>query len=148
MEARVKQDDFQKLLAAAEVAATPQHYILDAEGNVVPEFDLHVWAAWMERKDRKLASDTIETPKGPRLVSTVFLGLDHRFGGGGAPVIFETMTFRPMTGQEIKARDRLFKSDTGWEWTEDDEFPMERYCSLQEALKGHDEAVAKLRAIK
>jgi hypothetical protein len=27
------------------------------------------------------------------IVSTVFIGLDHNFGGGAAPMLFETMIF-------------------------------------------------------
>jgi hypothetical protein len=30
---------------------------------------------------------------GPYRVSTVFLGVNHNFGGGGAPILWETMVF-------------------------------------------------------
>lgn len=47
-------------------------------------------------------------------VSTVFLGLDHRFGRDGDPVLFETMVFRDGHGEE-----------------------GERYCTWQQAEAGH-----------
>lgn len=48
------------------------------------------WARFFENtKDRIVAKDQIGEAK----VSTVFLGLDHRFGDDGPPLIFETMIF-------------------------------------------------------
>lgn len=64
-------------------------YVLDEHGEARPEPDLFVWARWFERRDRILQ----QTRVGPCLVSTVFLGLDHRFGFGGPPVLWETMIF-------------------------------------------------------
>jgi hypothetical protein len=46
------------------------------------------WAQWFETADRVVASTTI----GAARVSTVFLGIDHRFGKG-PPLLFETMVF-------------------------------------------------------
>jgi hypothetical protein len=63
-------------------------YILNAAGQPVPEPDLFKWAHWYEA-DRKSVGCT---KVGGILVSTVFLGLDHRFGPG-APLLWETMTF-------------------------------------------------------
>jgi len=34
-----------------------------------------------------------KTKIGDVVISTVFLGLDHRMGGGGPPIVFETMVF-------------------------------------------------------
>lgn len=64
-------------------------YILD--GHVaVPEPDLMKWAAWFEKKDsRRVANITL----GEARISTVFLGIDHSFGYGGRPLLFETMIF-------------------------------------------------------
>lgn len=59
-------------------------------------------------------------------ISTVWLGLDHGFGGG-KPIIFETMVFPRKTGEV----------DYG------DELEQERYCTEEEALKGHKEMVKK-----
>lgn len=61
-----------------------------------------------------------ETLPNGKFVSTVWLGLDHSLTGE-APLIFETMVF----------------SEKG-KW---DELDMERYATLEEARKGHDEMV-------
>lgn len=63
-------------------------YTLD--GHVPVECnDLLTWAKWFESADIHVAN---EERDGVR-VSTVFLGLDHRFGGNGPPILFETMIF-------------------------------------------------------
>lgn len=66
-----------------------EHYIL--EGRTVIPADLMTWAKWFEehREDRMLWQDHV----GERWVSTVFLGLDHRMGEIGPPLLFETMVF-------------------------------------------------------
>jgi len=54
-------------------------YVLDENGQPVAEPDVLKWARWFERKDvRRVASDDV----GDVNISTVFLGLDHAFGGG------------------------------------------------------------------
>ena len=55
-------------------------------------------------------------------ISTVWLGIDHRFLGEGPPVIFETMVF----GGELD------------EW-------CERYTTLEAAEAGHEQMVAEVR---
>lgn len=50
--------------------------------------ELMDWAKWYETADRHVANDTVGDVK----VSTVFLGLDHNWGGG-VPLLFETMIF-------------------------------------------------------
>lgn len=62
-------------------------YKLDRR-RAVPCPDLLEWARWLETADRAVARAKI----GPLTVSTVFLGLDHAFGGG-PPLLFETMIF-------------------------------------------------------
>jgi hypothetical protein len=76
---------------------------------------------WMQqnRDARRVAftqiTDDIE-------VSTVFLGLDHNFGDGDKPVLFETLVFGgPMNGY------------------------MDRYENWFEAEQGHQEIVDKVR---
>ena len=54
-------------------------------------------------------------------VSTVWLGLDHSFGGG-KPLIFETMVFKGKGNSDLD---------------------MERYSTLEEAVKGHKRIVKK-----
>lgn len=85
-------------------------YILDEEGNAVPEHDLLKWAAWFEdATNRVVAKDSFGKIK----VSTVFLGLDHSFDEG-EPILWETMVFGGELDQE-----------------------MDRYGSLEDAKEGH-----------
>lgn len=62
-----------------------------------------------------------------RVVSTVWLGLNHRFEDG-PPLIFETMVFPQQNN-----------------WGEED---MERYSTLEEAKEGHERMVDKWRGKK
>lgn len=61
-------------------------YILD--GKVPRPASLMEWARWFETADRHVAKDML----GDVRISTVFLGINHRFGPG-TPLIFETMIF-------------------------------------------------------
>lgn len=54
-----------------------------------PCHDIMEWARWFETADRIVAQDNV----GDVRISTVFLGIDHRFGDDGPPLIFETMIF-------------------------------------------------------
>lgn len=83
------------------------------DGKVVP-CSLMEWAKWLEshRTERIIR----QTKKDDTLVSTVFLGLDHGFGG--RPQWFETM---------------VFKDDTGGA-----DLDMHRYETLEEAKSGHE----------
>jgi hypothetical protein len=71
--------------------------------------------------EKKVVSST-ELPGGV-WVSTVLLGMDHRFGGVGPPIIFETMVF--------ESRDNLGELD------------CDRYCTREEAELGHEAMVTK-----
>lgn len=53
-------------------------------------------------------------------VSTVWLGIDHSFGGNSAPIIFETMIFSAAPDAD----------ELCW-----------RYSTEEEALEGHERAV-------
>ena len=90
------------------------HYILNEQGEPVLEPDFLVWARWFETADRRVARDVIDGV----IVSTVFLGLDHRFIGDGPPVLYESMVFG------------------------DTEEHMWRYSTREQALAGH-QALAK-----
>jgi hypothetical protein len=91
-------------------------YILDNDNNPVPCDDTIEWGKFFENNDRRRVA---ATELGPDItISTVFLGLDHRFGEGN-PVLFETMVF-------------------GGEY---DQY-TERYCTWGEAERGHEQAVA------
>src|SRR6266550_2292491 len=63
------------------------HYILD--GHQAVPVDLMTWAHWFEKAERHVANEMI----GDVRISTVFLGLDHRYGDDGPPLLFETMVF-------------------------------------------------------
>jgi len=93
----------------------PMHtIILDDDGEPRPA-DLLEWVRWFETADRTV----IQTTVGDVLISTVFLGLDHRLGAAGLPVLWETMIF----GGDHDGRQT-------------------RYTSRLEALIGHATAVA------
>ena len=89
-------------------------YILDKNGNPKKEKDLLVWGRWFNTADRKVARTNI----GKTLISTVFLGLDHRFVGQGRPILYETMVF----GGKLN-------------------YKMKQYCTKEEAIKGHNAMV-------
>jgi hypothetical protein len=55
-------------------------------------------------------------------VSTVFLGTDHDFFGQGVPLVFETMVF-----EDDKIGCQIY---------------MDRYSTWDEALAGHNKAIA------
>ena len=73
----------------------PRHthlkYVLDAEGNPVPEPDHLTWGRWCENNDNIILKQ--DTLPGDVLVSTVFLGIDHNLRDGGPPLLWETMIF-------------------------------------------------------
>jgi len=96
-----------------------RYYILDEQGEPTPCADLHAWAEWMENHHRRQLAVT--DVGGLFFVSTVFLGIDHRFYGDGPPVLWETMTFTSETNQPL-----------GEQW---------RYASKAKALNGHARAV-------
>jgi len=77
-----------KFMAEMERAASGLRYY-DMDGNPM---SAAAWAEMFEgarNKERQLAV----TDVGGYRVSTVWLGLDQRFGGYGPPLIFETMVF-------------------------------------------------------
>ncbi len=92
--------------------------ILDGK-TVVPIDDLKTWATAQEIGKRRVGLDHVGTYR----VSTVFLGLDHGFGG--SPLWFETMVF---TGSDSS-----------------DSF-CDRYETYAEAEAGHIYVVEALRA--
>jgi hypothetical protein len=95
-------------------------YVLNKNGDPEPCEDLVEWARQFEKGNRKLARET--TGNGD--VSTVFLGLDHSFGGS-TPILFETMVFGgPLDGEQ------------------------ERYSTKAEAMAGHLAMVAHVKTAK
>lgn len=94
-------------------------YILNGH-EAVPVDDLYEWGAWFQTANRHIAQD--EPLPGVR-VSTVFLGLDHRYGGDGPPLIFESMVFGGELDQE-----------------------MDRYSTWEEAERGHAAMIERVKA--
>lgn len=99
------------------------YYKLDSDHNPIP-CSSKEWAALYEEEaaSRRVAETFIirETR-----VSTVFLGLDHRFGDRvGLPILFETMVF----GGDGNAKE-----------------DCERYSTWREAEEGHQRMVEKWR---
>ena len=84
----------------------------DPNGNMITLID---WVNIWKKTDRVVAKTTLTNGI---VVSTVYLGVNHRWGAG-PPLIYETMTFGP------------------------DEMDMERYSTRAEAEAGHAEMVAK-----
>jgi len=99
----------------------PYYYILDDQGNPVPEPDFVKFSIWYEKTDRTVAHDEINGA----IVSTVFLAQDHLYQyGDGPPQLYETMIF----GVE----------NLGYQ---------KRYATRAEALTGHQRALDVVRKL-
>ena len=94
-------------------------YILK-NGEVVKAKNEQEWSAWFENIDNRRIDYTEINDE--VYVSTVCLGIDHRFGREGAPVIFESMAFG--LGNERQ----------------------DRYCTVAEAKEGHERMVKEIMA--
>lgn len=119
-------------------------YILDKQGNPVPERDYLAWARWYEHANRSVAF----TEFAWGAVSTVFLGLDHNFQSsaeedplGHKPVLWETMVFQNATDQERTEWESNGMPVRRWGGSRD----CRRYASREDALVGHREIVEQCR---
>jgi len=92
------------------------YYVLDGEGKPVPEPDLIKWAKCFETSPRLVRHDAL--PNGVS-VTTVFLAVDSSWSIHDPPILWGTM---------IKGG-----SHDNYE---------ERYTSREDALMGHEEALA------
>jgi hypothetical protein len=90
-------------------------------GKVPVKCSFYECGLQLQLADRRVAF----TDMGTYSVSTVFLGIDHNFGGG-PPLLFETMVFH-----------------TGIDEAED--APVQRYSTWEQAEAGHNEIVAFMR---
>jgi len=91
-------------------------YKLNERGEPVPCKDIFEFSSFFENADRVVAKTVV----GEAEVSTVFLGIDHNYGDG-PPVLWETMIFGGPHDQMQR-----------------------RYTSRQDAVHGHNAAVAVL----
>ncbi len=96
-------------------------YLWDPQTHRVWQVDdLIAWGTALQTLDRKVAKENVLGLK----ISTIFLGLDHRLGGDGPPLLFETMVFRE------------------GDWTD---LECQRYEHYEEALAGHSAIVQDVR---
>lgn len=100
-----------------------EYYILDEQRRVVPGKTLLEWGMWWETANRIVGQTRFDPDI---LVSTVFLGIDHRLWGDGPPLLFETMVFG------------ISMDDEAWQW---------RYSSWDDAETGHKATVRKVHEL-
>ena len=94
------------------------YYILKGD-RVIPEPDVITWGKWFETANRQIELTETKSLR----ISTVFLGLDHSFGDGDTPILFETMVFEHSRPAH--------------------ELACQRYATIDEARKGHELIVKK-----
>lgn len=113
-------------------------YILDENGNPVPEPNLHKWGRWFQTADRHVAKDSY----GGLDVSTIFLGLKHcsnNFDDDEGGYLFETMVFgdeeliKEVTKSPLMRDSSIFAKFLGCTDIQ------RRYKTRAEALEGHAE---------
>jgi len=96
-------------------------YVLDDQGNPQIEPDPLIWSTWFAANPEKRRVACDEAPNGV-LVSTVFLGIDHRFTPDRRSLLYETMIFGGSYDEE-----------------------MERYSTHAEALAGHAAWLSRIK---
>jgi hypothetical protein len=96
-----------------------KYYILD--GHTPIACDMDTWG----RQHGDEIHRVKWTEQGDVVISTVFLGLDHRFMGRGPPLLFETMYF-----------------------VADESIDCVRYSSWDDAVAGHDAMVRRVFKVK
>ena len=110
-------------------------YILDDANNPIP-VSLTTWSTWFGRfPNRRVAL----TQVGDFQISTVFLGINHRFcaGPGLPPLVFESMVF-----DHSEEGTQYIAMATGLHPFYEDREQL-RYCTWDEAMKGHQDLVEK-----
>ncbi len=101
------------------------YYILN-KNKKIKEVDATKWHRWFKNSNRRVDETVVGWLRKVR-ISTVFLGIDHRFGWGASsrPILFETMVF-------------------GGEY----DLHQQRYSTWDEAAQGHQEVVKMVRSSK
>lgn len=100
-----------------------RYWTLDENRNAVPTDDIHEWGRFTDDREKVTVGRT-EVDR--YFVSTVFLGMNHRFIDPGPPLLFETMIF-----------------DHGKPPGDLDQW-MDRYSTWDEAKAGHERVVTAL----
>lgn len=100
------------------------NYILKGK-LAIEEPNLLRWAEWYETHSRRVKEDFVNGYR----ISTVFLGIDHRFSVAYKrfPILFETMVFDKGSYDDLRC---------------------ERYSHWEEAEAGHKKMVAKVKKWK
>lgn len=70
------------------------------DGRTPVPCDMATWEQMFADGDRRRIARTIVSER--IVVSTVFLGLDHLWGDGGPPLVFETMAFIDAAGEDCQ----------------------------------------------
>lgn len=96
---------------------------LDSEHRVVECSSIIEWGEFLSSGDRIVEQTNLDTDI---FVSTVFLGMDHRWDNSGPPLLFETMVFG---------------------LSAEDEDMVQRYSSWDDAVTGHKATVRKVKEI-
>jgi hypothetical protein len=99
------------------------YYKLDENKNPVP---CSTYEFTMQQEQFEKFKRVAKTQLGPYTVSTVFLSIDHNWGGKGPPVLFETMIW---SDKQTDKLGEFFNFQT-------------RYCTWEEAIAGHESIVA------
>jgi len=102
---------------------------LDKNHQAVPADNVYQWAESFER-DHRVAGCELNG----LFVSTIFLGVDHNFGFGGPPLLFETMIFPGENPPENFPRIQ--------EWASTYQV---RYSTWEQAMSGHENVVRIIR---
>ncbi len=120
------------------------HYRLRGH-EVEPCYSLYKWAEWYEKADLHVARTKVLFAGEDIEVSTIFLGIDHRWHGDGPPIVFETMTFLPPEQARVFGRLRSIRHELELEGFD----TSARYSTWDEAEAGHTRIVGNVeRAAK
>ena len=117
-------------------------YILDKDKNVIPSNDVVGWGKWFETADRRVARTVLNNGK---LVSTVFMGLDHNFCGEGPPLVFETMVFPYIPWWKTYLVRWFPRLAVRQGWSKWGDLDCERTASWSEAEVAHGKMCIKWR---
>lgn len=109
------------------------HYYWVLDGHRPVPCDMLTWARWYEEayETRRVAETFTVTAR----VSTVFMGLNHNWGGG-PPILFETMAF-DRVGHEVNLLGRSRVAHR--------ELDQVRSATWDEALLDHEQMVREIQ---